>query len=169
MKLSELNRSNNIGAEKMFGLCCSAKRWAKGMSQARPYSSMNSLLDKANTIWEIMEETDYFEAFDGHPKIGDPDSLKKKYRNSLSMASNEQSTIEFASQKIIEDLAKMNEQYEKRFGYIFIVCATGKSAAEILNLIKLRIENQAKEELAIAASEQAKITIIRINNLFQDD
>ncbi len=115
-----------------------------------------------------MAVSDYMQAFDGHPKIGDPESLKEKYRGTHAMATDEQSAVKLATDQVLAELAQYNARYEKKFGYIFIVCATGKSAAEMLALIRSRIKNAPAEELNHAAREQAKITAVRISKLFAD-
>ena len=113
-----------------------------------------------------MEKPDFMEAFDGHPKIGDPESLADKYRNTHALASDEQSSVEVASEEVIHKLAIANQQYKQKFGYIFIICATGKTADQMLDLINRRIYNDPESELAIAATEQQKITAIRISVIF---
>ena len=109
---------------------------------------------------------DYMEAFDGHPKIGDPDSLRSKYQNTHSLARSEQASVAQATDDTIEQLAIFNKKYEQKFGYIFIVCATGKSAMEMLSLVKQRLHNTPEKELVIAADEQEKIMLLRISGLF---
>ena len=136
------------------------------MAHSLGFSSMEQIHETATRHWETMEEADFLEAFDGHPKIGDPASLKAKYAKTHSMASNEQSSVEEASDETISALAQMNSDYEARFGFIFIVCATGKSADEMLALVRERIHNDPKEEIHIAANEQLKILHIRIDKCF---
>jgi len=122
----------------------------------------------AETHWSKMNREDYMEAFDGHPKIGDPASLKKKYAATLSLADHEQSSVKLASDETIRQLARFNRRYEEKFGYIFIVCATGKSAEEMLALVKRRIHNDADNEIEIAAREQLKILLIRVEKMFDN-
>lgn len=112
-----------------------------------------------------MQEPDWLEAFDGHPKIGDPASLKKKYHSTQALASEEQSGVREATDQHIADLAKANQSYLDRFGFIFIICATGKTAEEMLGTILDRLNNTRDQELRIAAKEQLKITHIRLENL----
>ena len=133
------------------------------MVDARPFKDKNAVQVQAVKIWKTMKMSDFMEAFDGHPKIGNPNSLRAKYRNTHALASDEQSSVEHASEEVIQDLQIANQQYEQKFGYIFIVCATGKTADQMLDLIKRRIYNDTESELAIAATEQQKITAIRIS------
>ncbi len=146
-------------------MCCTATRWVERMVENRPFTSVKQIQTTAASIWQTMEFDDFMEAFSGHPKIGDPDSLKEKFRSSKQLAEDEQSEVQNATDEVIEALAIANKLYERLFGYIFIVCATGKSAAEMLELVEKRLENEAAEELTIAAGEQAKITAIRINKM----
>ena len=146
--------------------CCSASRWVSRMVADRPYSGLEDLLDKAESHWSDMRESDWLEAFDGHPRIGDPESLKAKYRATLATASGEQASVQTADENTIAGLAEGNAQYFSRFGFIFIIFATGKSADEMLGQLRQRLENDRDTELAIAAAEQWKITRLRLENLF---
>jgi 2-oxo-4-hydroxy-4-carboxy-5-ureidoimidazoline decarboxylase len=107
------------------------------------------------------------EAFEHHPKIGDINSLKEKYPNTKEWASDEQAGINVASEEVLHAVAKGNEDYEKKFGYIFIVCATGKSAGEMRQILESRLMNNPDEEIQIAAEEQNKITKLRLEKLFE--
>lgn len=139
------------------------------MAQQRPYANLDEILSAAGLAWARMKTADYLEAFEGHPKIGDLNSLKEKYQNTQSLAGDEQSSVQQASELIINQLAEYNNQYFDKFGFIFIVCATGKTALQMLDLMKLRIHHSPSEEIEIAAAEQAKITAIRIENIFCSD
>jgi 2-oxo-4-hydroxy-4-carboxy-5-ureidoimidazoline decarboxylase len=169
MTLNQLNNLETAAATAFFLQCCSAPRWATAMAGQRPYRLRSEVLQAAADTWQEMQYADFMAAFDGHPKIGDPASLKEKYRNTLATASSEQSAVDVAPDQILDDLAEYNQMYEKRFGYIFIVCATGKSAQEMLAIIKARINNDPASELEIAAAEQANISGIRINNMIEPD
>ena len=109
-----------------------------------------------------LAERDWLEAFAHHPKIGDLDSLESKFRATADLASNEQRGVRAASTPTLEQLRSANLEYERRFGYIFIVCATGKSAPEMLQLLRERLTNDAETELRQAAAEQSKITRLRL-------
>lgn len=130
-----------------------------------PADDLVELLEDAEQQWYQCSEKDWKEAFDNHPKIGDKESLKKKFASTAQWASAEQSAVNKASAETIEALAKANLEYEKKFGYIFIVCATGKSATELLSILESRLKNDPKEEIMIAADEQNKITKLRIEKL----
>ncbi len=137
------------------------------MVAAKPFPSKIAMQDAAAWLWKSMQAADYLEAFDGHPKIGDADLLKKKYRRTRAMLTREQSGVAQASDQVLRELAQYNHDYETKFGYIFIVCATGKTAAEMLQLIKTRISHQPDREITIAAAEQAKIMALRLDQLIE--
>ena len=107
------------------------------------------------------------EAFSHHPKIGDLSSLEKKFASTKEWASGEQSNVQTAAKETLIKLAEGNDAYLEKFGYIFIICASGKSADEMLSALETRLQNEHKKELYLAANEQNKITHIRLNKLFQ--
>lgn len=167
--LSELNQLSTADAEFAFENCCTARSWIQGMAAARPFQSIEHCLQVADEVWADMQEADFLQAFEGHPKIGDVTSLKEKYAHTKKLASGEQSSVNQASDEVIERLARGNNEYHEKNGFIFIVCATGKSAAEMLALLEARLPNSREQELLNAAGEQAKITAIRINKLLPQE
>ncbi len=152
-------------AQLEFSKCCGARNWVAQMVALRPFDDRDGLLKAAERIWYACSEADWLEAFTHHPKIGDIDSLAKKFASTQAWAGNEQKGVQSASMDVLQRLAKGNSEYEKKFGFIFIVCATGKSAAEMLSLLEQRIGNSYEDELKIAMGEQHKITLIRLNKL----
>lgn len=169
MNIEQLNTLSEEEACQAFLQCCTASRWVDRMVANRPYSGIDGCQKIAREHWADMQEADYLEAFEGHPKIGDVNSLRAKYAHTKALASNEQAAVNDADETVITALAEGNTQYEARYGFIFIVCATGKSAAEMLALLQARLDNSRREELRIAAAEQAKITAIRINKLLGNE
>ena len=148
--------------------CCASSRWANQMATAAPYTSIDSLHNKAVDIWSALSNEDYLEAFKGHPMIGaDLDALRRKFTHTSEWSEGEQAGMESASETVLKRLQTANIEYVNRFGYIFIVCATGKSASEMLSLLELRLSNPAEVEMTIAAGEQQKITTIRLNKWFE--
>ena len=133
-----------------------------------PIDDMVELLDDAEDEWYKCSPEDWKEAFSHHPKIGDIDSLKKKFASTANWAMGEQSGTSTASEETIKALAKGNKEYEGKFGYIFIVCATGKSADEMLAILNSRLPNDPKKEIEIAADEQNKITRLRLEKLLDE-
>ncbi|MFT4730598.1 MAG: 2-oxo-4-hydroxy-4-carboxy-5-ureidoimidazoline decarboxylase [Granulosicoccus sp.] len=157
-----LNSQSNDEAHGAFLSCCHCARWASDMNLARPYDSAQSVFDAARDCWQYSTEAEKLEAFLGHPQIGDLDALRNKYASS---ANREQGQITQADEQTLVELAELNKRYLTVHGFIFIVCATGKSAAEMLKLLKDRIENSREDELKNAAHEQGAITQLRLEKL----
>ncbi len=165
MNLNEFNSLDSQSAYNHMMKCCTSTNWCASMVNARPFKNSEELYTTADEIWSQCSEKDFLEAFEGHPKIGDVTSLREKYKNTLDDASHEQSGVNSATEEILQELSLCNEQYFKRYGFIFIVCATGKSAMEMLVILKSRLNNDREKEINIAANEQAKITQIRLEKL----
>lgn len=165
MTIDQLNRLSEADATAAFEQCCGAAQWVERMVYARPFEELSEILETSDTIWEECDVDDYEEAFTHHPRIGDVESLAKKYANTKAWASGEQKGVEGADRVVIEKLAEGNKAYEEKFGHIFIVCATGKSAAEMLAMLEARMTNDPKDEILIAAAEQNKITRLRLKKL----
>lgn len=130
------------------------------------FTSLEEIKKESDRIWFSLSEKDWKEAFTHHPKIGDVESLKKKFASTSVWATAEQSGINAASDEILSELKNQNEMYENKFGYIFIICATGLSADQMLSSIKTRMINNPAFEIRIAATEQNKITHLRLDKLF---
>lgn len=162
---------NNLSKEVAFSeleKCCVSKTWISKMIKNMPFSSEDELLQKAASIWYSDCSTDDFkEAFTGHPKIGDVESLKEKFANTKDWANNEQSKVTDANTSVINALSKSNTDYEDKFGYIFIVSASGKSAEEMLAIINTRLLHNTEDEIFVAMNEQHKITVIRLIKLIE--
>jgi 2-oxo-4-hydroxy-4-carboxy-5-ureidoimidazoline decarboxylase len=163
MTLEELNSLSPRDCVTLFRQCCGSVRWAQAMRDRRPFQSARHLYEVAEEIWNGLAPEDWNEAFAHHPKIGDITSLRKKYRD--TGASREQSGVRGAPERTLKALAEGNNLYEAKFGYIFIVCASGKSADEMLAILNKRLGNIPSEEMKIAAREQAKITRLRLETL----
>lgn len=138
------------------------------MVTGRPYSSLEDVFESADRIWKSLPPLDWKEAFLHHPRIGSLEDLKKKFPDTGSWAGEEQSAVRNAGSDVLHKLKQANEKYEARFGHIFLVCATGKSANEMLEILESRINNPPDLELRIAASEQAKITKLRLEKMFNE-
>ncbi|MES2836649.1 MAG: 2-oxo-4-hydroxy-4-carboxy-5-ureidoimidazoline decarboxylase [Bacteroidota bacterium] len=163
-----INELNNLSTEKLFDelfKCCGSTTWANLLAAKKPFKNKEELLLASDKIWENCTTQDGLEAFTHHPKIGDLKNLEKKFASTKEWAGGEQAGVNSATQNTLIALAEGNETYEKKFGYIFIVCATGKSAEEMLALLNARISNDADKELKIAMNEQNKITHIRLEKL----
>lgn len=145
--------------------CCGSSEWVEQMLQFYPFQNTQQVLLLAEQIADQLNESDWLEAFSHHPQIGDLESLKQKFASTAAIASAEQAGSATASDATLKELAEYNQQYFEKFGFIFIVCATGKSADEMLTLLKQRIHHDPETELRIAAAEQRKITRLRLEKL----
>ena len=146
--------------------CCGSRTWVEKVIKALPAEDLVDLLEIAEEKWYECEKSDWLEAFSHHPRIGDLHSLKTKYGSTIEFTDKEQSGVKKASEEMLRELAEANQLYEDKFGYIFIICATGKSAAEMLSLLKNRLNNSPDEEIRIAMEEQNKITKLRLEKSF---
>jgi 2-oxo-4-hydroxy-4-carboxy-5-ureidoimidazoline decarboxylase len=169
MTLHELNTLPKEQLIEELTKCCGSSVWVNKMLPFFPADDLVELLEDAEEQWFKCSEDDWKEAFSHHPKIGDTDSLKKKFASTAQWASGEQSGVNTASEQTIEALASGNKKYEEKFGYIFIVCATGKSAEQMLEILASRLPNDPKDEIEIAADEQRKITRLRLEKLLDID
>ncbi|MGH7492642.1 MAG: 2-oxo-4-hydroxy-4-carboxy-5-ureidoimidazoline decarboxylase [bacterium] len=167
MKLAHLNHLDPKTAQAEFARCCGSSRWADEMAARRPFRDEAELYAEAQEIWRRLSPEDWREAFSHHPKIGDRDSLRQKFAGTRHWSEGEQAGMHGAAEGVLEALAAGNAAYEEKFGYIFIVCATGKSAEEMLAILRQRLPYDPAVEIKIAAEEQSKITKIRLEKLLQ--
>jgi OHCU decarboxylase len=135
------------------------------MTSVRPFDGIDDLLAKADSVWWSLSEEDWLEAFRAHPKIGEQKAAAVQSEQARSWSAQEQSGTIGAEAATIEALAEGNREYEQRFGFIYIICATGKSPEEMLTILKQRLQNDSEAELHIAAEEQRKITRLRLEKL----
>jgi OHCU decarboxylase len=138
--------------------CCGSSHWAAHMLAARPFRDVSTLEKAATDIWWGLTPADWLEAFARHPKIGETGKVSQ-------WSSQEQIGMNSAALDTAEKLAALNQTYFDKFGWIFIVCATGKTAEEMLSLLESRLSNPPNDELRIAAAEQNKITLLRLRKL----
>ena len=146
-------------------MICAADAWINRMLAQRPFADDDAVLAAAAAVAATLVEADWLEAFAAHPLIGDVETLRNRFAATRNLAAGEQSSVDGANEAVLSELAAMNRQYAERFGFIFIVFATGKSAAEMLELLKVRIGNTRSEELKNAAAEQLQITRLRLQKL----
>ena len=162
----KLNSLSKEEATKALYLCCSSTVWANQMVMCLPFKSEDELIAQADRIWNSCKLTDFMEAFSHHPRIGgDLETLRKKYQSTAGWASQEQGGVAGASEEVLQELNKGNIEYENKFGFVFLICATGKSAAEMLEALKKRLPNTKDQEIVNAKTEQGKITHIRLKKL----
>ena len=146
-----------------FLRCCGARSWAEAMERGRPYPDEASLREAAQRAFAVLTREDWLEAFSHHPRIGDRGAPAARW------SASEQGGVLGAEEDVLDALLRGNSEYEARFGHIFIVCATGKTAPQMLALLRARLPNQPAAELEIAAAEQRKITAIRLAKLLAED
>jgi OHCU decarboxylase len=145
--------------------CCGSGRWAEELVQRRPFVTVDELKRHAASIWWSLPSADWLEAFRSHPKIGARQAAADLQGQAQKWSEQEQSAITTTAEDTLRLLAELNREYEAKFGYIFIVCASGKSAEEMLSILTMRLRNTPEQEIRIAAAEQAKITDLRISKL----
>ena len=227
MSLQQLNTAAEPEARQWLLQCCASEIWVSRLLERRPFAGAAQLREAADRAWRGLPEKDYLQAFAGHPKIGDLNSLRDRYADTSphraprfvaraskrscggahgrkdaegivgathasplfegvrpatasdstaaakawrpmrarTLAAGEQSGVEGASHELIEELQRGNRAYQEKFGFIFIVCATGKSAGEMLELLQQRLPNSREIELDNAVREQRKIFLLRLEKL----
>jgi OHCU decarboxylase len=160
-----LNSLPSSEAESQLLSCCGCARWAREVANARPFRDKAELFATADEVWWSLDSAGWLEAFRAHPRIGEKQAPRQTSARSLSWSEQEQSSVNESAVQTMQALASLNREYEEKFGYIFIVCATGKSSDEMLSILRERLKNDPADELRIAAAEQAKITRLRIEKL----
>jgi allantoinase len=165
-RCAALLRSSLAARRDLLARCCSAGAWIdamlEGLTTATADSPLSTLAEEA---FDRLRRDDWIEAFGGHPRIGDLDSLRHRYASTAALAATEQAGTRAASDRVLRALAQGNAEYERRFGHLFIVCASGKSADEMLAILQQRMNNTRDVELEIAAGEQRKITRLRLASI----
>ena len=149
-------------ARHLLARACGSSRWVDRMMARRPFGGRDALLSAAGHEWTALGEDDWREAFAHHPKIGDRDSLRARFPDTHALSAREQAGVDCAADAVLSALADANRVYERRFGYIFIVCASGLSAEEMLARLTARLGNSPAQEIVVAAAEQARITALRL-------
>ena len=170
--MNTLDRLNSLSpdeAETEFLKCCGSKNWARRMVNQRPFIDVSELLSKADDSWRSLGAQDWLEAFRSHPKIGEKKAEQAQSAEARTWSEQEQAGTLDSAQETMAALATDNREYESRFGHIFIVCATGKTAAEMLEILRDRLKNDPEDELRVAAEEQRKITQLRLRKLIADE
>lgn len=159
--LAAWNRADKEEAIAALLSCCAAQRWASALAAQRPFAGETALYEAADARWLEMEEQDWMEAFRAHPRIGERKPAEAS-RQSATWSSQEQAQVHAAQSTVLSALAEGNRSYENRFGLTYIVCATGKSAEEMLAILNRRLANDRATELREAAEQQRQITQIRL-------
>jgi 2-oxo-4-hydroxy-4-carboxy-5-ureidoimidazoline decarboxylase len=156
--LAELNTLESASrAEAELWRCCASTKWSRLMAAARPFADLEAMTEAADRFWWSLDAADWLEAFAAHPRIG--------ARAESAWSREEQARAATGPDDVREHLARANDAYQQRFGYTFLVCATGKTAKEILAILEIRLPNAPEIELRVAAEEQRKITNLRLRKL----
>jgi len=158
MMLDELNRMTAQSAADVLKICCGSGRWAEGMTARRPFPDLADLHRAADLVSQTLGREDWLEAFRSHPRIGET-------RNVSRWSKKEQEGMEAAAEDLRTRLARLNQDYQERFGFIFIICAVGRSGEEMLAQLEERMENHPDDEIRVASQEQTKIVHLRLNKL----
>ena len=163
--LAWLNTLPAEEAAKELLQCCGSKRWAQEMANRRPYQSLETLIKTSSDVWWSLQPNEWLEAFRSHPKIGEKKAVESVSARSREWSGQEQAGTSNAPPETVDSLARLNRVYEEKFGFIFIICATGKTSEEMLAALRERLDNESAEEMRIAAEEQRKITELRLKKL----
>ncbi|MBW8189796.1 2-oxo-4-hydroxy-4-carboxy-5-ureidoimidazoline decarboxylase [Neiella marina] len=165
MRLSQFNNLSHAQALQSLQECCHCYQWAVAVANMRPFSSLKKLIEQAAELWQMADEAQILEAFSGHARIGDIELLRSKF---AGKAGEEQGQVLAADEAVLQRLQQLNDEYFERNGFIFIVCASGKSAQQMLTLLQARIHNSRDAEIQNGAREQGEITKLRLRNLITD-
>jgi 2-oxo-4-hydroxy-4-carboxy-5-ureidoimidazoline decarboxylase len=159
--LAAWNKVDEAEAFDAMIACCGARRWASAMVALRPIGSVLELSEAADRVWSTMEEADWMEAFACHPRIGER-KVGFATAKSVAWSKQEQASTTSAAEQVLAEIAEGNARYEERYGFTYIVCATGKSAEEMLTILNRRLASNRAAELIEAAEQQRQITQIRL-------
>lgn len=159
-RLDEWNRLDAARAAELILPCNGSRAWAQRMVTLRPLATAEDLFTASDRVWRGLPPGEWQEAFDSHPRIGER-KAKVATEQSLEWSAGEQSAAH-PDDPLREALARGNEEYEAKFGRIFLLCATGRSAEEMLAILRVRLQNDAATELREAAEQQRLITQLRL-------
>lgn len=165
ISVAQLDAMPDAEAAFKLAACCGASTWVAGMLKRRPFRSREQLFAASDQVAASLQQDDWLEAFSHHPRIGQRNSNAAVSTTAESWSTGEQSAVSAASSEVRAQLAEANAEYENRFGFIFIISASGKNAEEILTALRQRLSNQMGSEIRIAAVEQRKITRLRLERL----
>jgi OHCU decarboxylase len=159
--LAGWNKADAATAMDAMIACCGARRWAAAMVALRPVAGVAELSEAADQVWTTMEEPDWMAAFACHPRIGER-RAPHATAQSTAWSRQEQSFVHNSAERVLAELAECNALYEQRFGFTYIVCATGKSVEEMLAILKRRLASDRATELREAAEQQRQIMQLRL-------
>ncbi|MGH7243461.1 MAG: 2-oxo-4-hydroxy-4-carboxy-5-ureidoimidazoline decarboxylase [Phycisphaerales bacterium] len=154
-------------AKVKLATVCGSMKWVERMMKRRPFGSTDNLLGACDEVWFRLAKEDWLEAFSHHPRIGERDLAQAKFAATAQQSSKEQSGMAGASEDVRSAFAAENAEYEKKFGHVFLICATGKSGEHMLGSLRERMKNDAATELRNAAEQQSQIMRIRLGKLVE--
>lgn len=163
--LARLNALPAAKAEADLLTCCGSREWARRVTALRPFAGEDALFDAAEVVWWALDREDWLQAFRSHPRIGEKKAEAGQTGREQGWSRGEQAGMDAAADATRRALADGNRAYEERFGHIYLVCATGRTADELLSMLTQRLENEPEAELRVAAGEQARITRLRLQKL----
>lgn len=166
-RIQWLNSLSTVDSEAEFLKCCGSLNWARALTESRPFADAAALFQQADSIWWSLPDKDWLEAFRAHPKIGEQNAAAVQSEQARHWSAQEQSGVSDAATETKAALTAGNQEYHQRFGFIFIVCATGKTSGEMLAILNQRLQNDPGTELRLAADEQRKITRLRLEKLLK--
>lgn len=166
LTLSAFNALPASDAERELLACCGSRAWARTVVEKRPYPGIDALLATSDRVWSSLTPDDWLEAFARHPRIGERATATAPAAE-RGWSEREQSRAQAGDPSVLAELAVANAEYEDRFGHVFLICATGKSADDILANARARLHNDPKRELHVAAEEQRRITHLRLRKLLE--
>jgi OHCU decarboxylase len=169
VSVGELDRMPATRAAELLSSCCGSSRWVERMVARRPFGSSGAMRTAADEIWRALEPRDWREAFSRHPRIGERAGAIPQGERGSTWSAREQAGMDAAAGDVRQELARANREYEERFGYVYIVFASGKTADEMLALCRARLGNDPETELPVAAEEQRKIMQLRLSRLTEGD
>lgn len=167
--VAELDTVASEQAAEMFRSCCGSPRWVAAMVARRPFGTRDAVLSTAAVLWRALSPADWQEAFRHHPRIGEHRAAAERPKRARAWSIDEQAGVRHTDASALQALATVNQEYEQRFGWIYIVNAAGLSADQLLLLARQRLMNSPETELHIAAGEHAQIMLNRLAHLLADD
>lgn len=169
MRVADFDELPAAEAAEPMRACCGAARWAAEMVARRPFHTVGAVLVEADDVWRSLEPADWLEAFAHHPRVGERVGDVAQNARGAAWSAGEQSGVRDAGDELRARLAAANREYEERFGHIYLVCATGLTADDLLARAESRLTNDAETELRVAAEEQRRITRLRLEKLFAEE
>lgn len=164
--VARLNELRPSEAEEALKRCCGSSEWSRRVAALRPFSSDAALFEAADRVWSSLTEADWLEAFASHPRIGE--RHMDRAGGASAWAQQEQAGAAAAAEDVKDRLARLNQEYESRFGFVYLVCATGKSAEQMLALLEERMNHDRATEVRIAAEQQSEITRLRLQRMLYE-